>query len=397
MKSAFWRALAVAAIVAMPTLVLANDATIGSEAATSSMAGSTLNNTTALFNAWPHLVTAYGNGAELSTSDFSGTPNNGMGRVWWEAYDELWLNLNVGRSDLGMQSAGFLWGGVVTAPYGAVLGNMGNQLANYDAPTNPWINVGIAKPGANGSAWSANAFFASNSLKNEAANPNTTDSATGFGALVSWGNGSGLNTSAEFRMTTETDETTDPDLEGTSMSFAFNGRYDTDLYLYQGSVAFASGTTQQVNGTAATDFDASFLGVLVNAGRFIKNEVDGQTSIEFVGAFAKTSVDGGPVTAVVSQDATYMVIPGVRVASWEKLTDRFGVMGGVQSIYVLNAQDKVSSGRSLTYDWTAGLFAQATQNVRIDFQFNKASLNQVLSLGNQQPLIAYLGATVSLN
>src|SRR6056297_3275438 len=99
MKSAFWRTLAIVAIVAMPTLANANDATIGSEAATSSMAGSTLNETTALFNAWPHLVTMYGNGAELSTNNFDTNQNDGMGKVWWEAYDELWLNLNVGRRD----------------------------------------------------------------------------------------------------------------------------------------------------------------------------------------------------------------------------------------------------------------------------------------------------------
>ena len=104
MKSAFWRTLAIAAIVAMPTLADANDATVGSEAATSAMAGSTLNNTTALFNAWPHLVTMYGSGAELSTNNFSTASNAGMGKVWWEAYDELWLNLNVGRRDLDRKS-----------------------------------------------------------------------------------------------------------------------------------------------------------------------------------------------------------------------------------------------------------------------------------------------------
>ena len=83
MKSAFWRTMALIAIVAMPTVAAANDATIGSEAAHSSMGGTTLNNTTAIFNAFPHLVVFNGNGAEIVTESLvSGSDDDGRGRLW---------------------------------------------------------------------------------------------------------------------------------------------------------------------------------------------------------------------------------------------------------------------------------------------------------------------------
>ena len=393
MKSAFWCAMALLAIVAMPTLATANDATIGSEAATSAQAGSTLNNTSALFNAWPHLVTLYGNGAELSTNDFTTNQNSGMGKVWWEAYDELWLNLNVGRRDLGTQSANFLWGGPISGGFTIGGAGLGDQLGGFDAITNPWINFGIAKPLGDGAAWSANVFFGSESFEDETADPTYQNSATGFGALVSWGNGAGLHLSGEFAMVTETDEQNDPELEGDALSFALNGRYDSDLYVYQGSFVFASGTTQDDTGGEVTDFDTSVLGLQASAGRFLKNAVDGQTSAEFV--FAYTSVNNDDGTNDVTSST--IVLPGVRVAAWEKITDWFGVMGGIQSVYALDSTDDTESSQGLDYAWTAGMFAQFTENVRVDFEFAPGGLNNLLSLGNQEELIAYLGATVGLN
>jgi hypothetical protein len=387
MKSAFWRTLAIVAIVAMPTLANANDATIGSEAATSAMSGSTLNNTSALFNAWPHLVTMYGNGAEISTSNFGTNVNAGMGKVWWEAYDELWLNLNVGRRDLGSQAANFLWGGPISN--GFTLGGFGDQLEGLDAITNPWFNVGIAKPLAGGGAWSANVFLGSESFEDETADPTYQNSATGYGALLSWGNGEGLHLAGEFAMVTETNEQSDPELEGDVMSFSLNGRYDTDLYKYQGSFVYMTSTEQNVVDGAANDMDTDFLGFLANAGRFLKNEVDGQTSAEFV--FAYTTTDMNDVTS------SSIVLPGVRVSAWEKLSDTFGVMGGFQSVYALNSTDDTSSSQGLDYAWTAGLFAQFTENVRVDFELAPGGLDNVLSLGNEEELIAYLGATVGLN
>jgi len=400
MKSAFWRILAIAAIALMPNMANANDATIGSEAATSAMVGSTLNNTTALFNAWPHLVVFNGSGAEISTNNFGTNVNAGQARVWWEAYDELWLNLNIGRNDLGMQSAGFLWSGSIN-PF---LPSFGNQTG-YDAVSNPWINLGISKPGANGSAWSANVFFANDSFNdkqtgNDPDGPEFTDSATGYGALVSWGNGDGLHASAEFSMTTETDEPAadgGDTLEGDAMMFALNGRYDTDLYIYQGSFAFASGTTQAAGGGEIVDTDQSFLGLLVNAGRFLKNEVDGQTSAEFIFAYATNE-------APENDKDTVLIIPGVRVSAWEMLTDYFGVMGGVTGAYYTNSnentietQENETSRAGFDYLWELGMFAQFKENVRIDFKFAPGALNNVLSLGNQEELVAYLGATVGLN
>jgi hypothetical protein len=148
-------------------------------------------------------------------------------------------------------------------------------------------------------------------------------------------------------------------------------------------------TEQNVVDGAANDMDTDFLGFLANAGRFLKNEVDGQTSAEFV--FAYTTTDMNDVTS------SSIVLPGVRVAAWEKISDTFGVMGGFQSIYAISSTDDVSSSQGLDYAWTAGLFAQFTENVRVDFELAPGGLDNVLSLGNEEELIAYLGATVGLN
>ena len=82
MKSAFWRSIAVVALVAVPMMANANDATIGSEAAHSAMQGATLMNTTAIFNAFPHLVVMNGNGAELDADgSFRALVHDADGRV----------------------------------------------------------------------------------------------------------------------------------------------------------------------------------------------------------------------------------------------------------------------------------------------------------------------------
>ena len=397
MKSAFWRTMAVLAIVAMPTMAAANDATIGSEAAYTSMGQTTLNNTTGLFNAWPHLVTQYGSGAEIVSQNLvPPVGGGGKGRVWWEAYDELWLNLNVGRGDYGYQAAGFLWGGFLPMGFPG-LSALGNTTPQ-NALNNPWVNLGIAKPTGNGGAWAANFYFGSDS--NEDAVADVKNSSTAFGGLFSWGNGDGLHLSAEATLQSETDETSDPADDGSFLNFSVNARKDADLYIYQGSFFFGTGSGQ---GEDDAELDQSALGFLASAGRFLKNEVDGQTSIEFVGSFFSTTddVNGN------EDKSSYITLPGVRVAAWEKISDRFGLMGAITGGYVMEGgetndgtdpdPDTDTTDAGFSYDWTAGLFAQFTDNVRVDFQFNKPALGKVLSLGNDDTMVMYIGATVGLN
>jgi hypothetical protein len=393
MKSAFWRTMALIAVVAMPTMAAANDATIGSEAAHSSMGGTTLNNTTAIFNAFPHLVVFNGTGAEIvSQSLVGGADDSGRGRVWWEAYDGLWLNLNVGRLDYGGQAANFMWGGNRAMEF-FVPSFFGDAAPGYSGLDHPWINVGIAKPTSNGGAWAANLFFGADSEDDG----EFKNSSTGFGGLFSWGNGDGLHVSAEVAMQSETLETADPDDEGSFLNFSVNARKDTDLYIYQGSFVFGSGNGE---GEEDGEVDESVLGFYGSAGRFLKNAVDGQTSIEFFLAYITAKFEVGDA----EDKFTSFVLPGVRVAAWEKISDRFGIMGSVYGAYSMDKEEETFEGdtgefktASFDYDWTAGLFFQPTDNVRIDFQFNKEELGQVLSLGNEEPLVWYLGATVGLN
>lgn len=72
-------------------------------------------------------------------------------------------------------------------------------------------------------------------------------------------------------------------------------------------------------------------------------------------------------------------------------------MAGVQAVYQLSTQKDVSTMKGFDYYWTAGMFAQFSENVRVDFEFAPSAMNNFLSLGNQEELIAYLGATVGLN
>ena len=398
MKSAFMRAVAVLALALVPTMAAANDATIGSEVAHSSMMGATLMNTTAIFNAFPHLVVYNGSGAEINTealaSGYDGAP---QGRVWWEAYDGLWLNLSVGRADYGAQGANFMWGGTLSngflspSDYGSVIGG-------YDAIDHQWINLGIAKPTSNGGAWAAGVFFGADQTKDSASDPEVENGGTAFGANFSWGNGEGLHVGAEFALQSEENQNFDPKLEGSFMNFALNGRYDTDLYIYQGSFVYGAGTVDETNDT---ETDSSLFGFYASAGRYLKNEATGQATAEFSFAYMMMKDENGDA----DETDTMIIFPGVRVAAWEMITDRFGVMGAISSYYVLDTNEENDgadpdpdtdfASKGMDYSWEAGLFFQPTDVVRIDFQFVRDNLGYVLSLGNDEELVAYIGATAS--
>ena len=151
MKSAFWRSIAVVALVAIPVMANANDATIGSEVANHAMNGATLMNTTALFNAFPHMVVYNGDGVELDADDGSGS-----GRVWYETWDSWWTTMTVGRGDLGLQGTNFMWGGnnfnTVFSP-DFFFNSFGEGSPFSDAM---FLSFGVARPTASGGAWAAN-------------------------------------------------------------------------------------------------------------------------------------------------------------------------------------------------------------------------------------------------
>lgn len=387
MKSAFWRSIAVVALVAAPMMATANDATIGSEVAYNSMYGGTLMNTTAIFNAFPHLVTANGTGVELNTM------GDGMGKVWWEAYDEFWLTMDVGRMDYGLEGTAFMWGN----GYSFLDPFQGSDVfADFNM-----VNLGIAKPLSGGGAWAVGVKLAPFG-GGESTVADVTDelNISGYGVNGSWGNGDGLHLGAEFAMTNvETvDGGTDTSDEISDMGFGVNARFDTDTYIYQGNFVY---TSNSISGDSfAEDDDTTIFGIEANAGRYLKNEVDGQATAEFGIAWASYGNEVGDVT----DDATLFLLPAVRVSAWEKITDRFGLMGGVGFTYAFDSNE-TDDGTNTTedkfsgsvFDWSAGLFFQPSDNVRLDARFQEGNLNNVLSLGNQEELVLYLGATVGLN
>jgi len=372
----------------------ANDATIGSEVANNAMYGGTLMNTTAIFNAFPHMVVNNGTGVELNTM------GDGMGKVWWEAYDELWLTMDAGRMDYGMSGSAFMWGN------GWSLVNPFDGTAFEDAMM---VNLGIAKPTANGGGWAVGVKLAptgGSEFTPEGANPVTGEqNVTGYGVNGSWGNGDGLHIGAEWATNSIEDVSGDPAIteEMSNMGFGVNARFDTDTWIYQGNFTYISASeTDDTPTPVVPDDDTTALAFEANAGRYLKNEVDGQTSAEFglgwVSASNEFDVDKDDVSA--------FLLPAVRVSAWEMIGDYFGLMGGLGFTHVMatnTSDDSTVEGEEESkfngsfFDWSAGLFFQPTDNVRIDARFEEGNLNQILSTGNNQPLVMYLGVTVGLN
>lgn len=391
MKSAFMRAVAVLALALVPTMAAASTATIGSEVAHGSMMGATLMNTTAIFNAFPHLVVFNGTGAEINTQalggGYSGDP---QGRVWWKAYDNLWLNLSVGRSDYGGQGANFMWGGTVAGDAFRA-GDFGDVFGGYSAIDHHWINLGIAREAGNGAAWAAGFFFGADKAKDAAADPEVENGGTALGANFSYGNGDGLHVGAEFAMQSEEDQTVDPAIEGDFFNVAVNSRYDTDLYIYQGSFVFGSGSRDET--------DDSVFGFLASAGRYLKNEADGQATAEFFLSYLNVKEENGDADNTMG----YLTLPGVRVAAWEFITDRFGIMAAIEANYVLSTMeandgtdpdpDTDFSDQSMVYGWEGGVFFQANDVIRIDFMLDQDGLEEALSFGNDDDTVAYIGVT----
>ena len=392
MKSAFLRSIAVVALVAVPMMANANDATIGSEVANNAMYGGTLMNTTAIFNAFPHLVVENGTGVELNTM------GDGMGKVWWEAYDNWWINMDVGRGDYGMSGSAFMWGNgwSLVDPFdGFVFENA------------MMVNLGIARATSSGGGWALGVMLAPNGGSESTPAGGEADefNLSGYGFNGSWGNGDGLHLGAEVAFTTVEDINPVPDPddveESSNMGFGVNARYDTDTYIYQGNFTYAS---ESYTETGAPDDDFSGFGFQVNAGRYLKNEVDGQATAEFgIGWVSGSNEYGDPVE---TDDVSAFLLPAVRVSAWENITDRFGLMGGVGFTYAMTsntyndgsgAGDNEGKINASTFDWSAGLFFQPSDNVRIDFRFEENNLDKVLSLGNDDALVMYIGTTVGLN
>jgi hypothetical protein len=428
MKSAFWRSIVVVALVAVPMMANANDATIGSETAYQAMNGGTLMNTTAIFNAFPHLAVNNGNGAELNVNPSSYDPfadefsTTGFGRLWWEAYDGTWLNFTVGRSDLGIQGTNYMWGGNSLMPFVAIdpvfaawyvevtdIAGVGGSAFDRTGRMSPfsdsqWVNLGVARPTAGGGAWAANIMFANGQQKfeDDTTTGDLEDKQTGFGGQFSWGNGEGLHLSAEGAYQKAELVAGDDSIDLGVTNFGVNGRYDTENYIYQGNFVFLSNSISTSAG--GDEPSGSTFGFLASAGRFIRNEVDGQATAEFGLAFLNSSADLGSSDNELT--STNFAIPSMRTSVWQKISNRFGLMGGVEWAYVLGSTEDKDFGDAGTqkytvngsdFDWSVGMFFQPNDAVRIDAQLREDNLDHILSLGNSEELITYIGATVGLN
>ena len=75
------------------------------------------------------------------------------------------------------------------------------------------------------------------------------------------------------------------------MGFGVNARFDTDMYIYQGNFVWGTGELSGDNFDPSTDFTA--FGFMAEAGRYLKNDVDGQATAEFGLAWTKSKEEAG--------------------------------------------------------------------------------------------------------
>jgi hypothetical protein len=270
-----------------------------------------------------------------------------------------------------------------------------------------FLSFGVARPTSGGGAWAANiqlAPFGGTTL--EVGDPAVTDlenDRTGYGAQVSWGNGNGLHLSGEFAYQKDEfkdnlDDTAGGDLS--AIDFGISARWDRNQYIYQGNFLYLNGTAKS-NVAGAQDETDNTLGFLLSIAKYLKNEVDGQATVECgLNWFSQTIDDGSQPTEEIK--FSDFRIPTVRVAAWQMISDRFGLMGGVSWGYVFISDENEAVPEKDTfsgsgYDWSAGMFFQPNDVVRIDARFEESNLNSILNLGNTNDLVMYLGATIGLN
>jgi hypothetical protein len=367
------------------------------EVAHSAMGGSTLMPTTAQFSAWTHWIVNHDEFVELNVSD-SSTPfktadqTTGQAALHWKYNDNNHLLFRVRQWDLGGQNSNFVWGGTLGNSFlsPAELIDM-LSVSDYNAyAEGQMINLALARPLGGGGAFSFGLLYADAGEKDSAADPETENKSSAFGAQVTWGNGNGLDLAGSFFSESSTAGGGDAEAESDFTHFDLTARIDRgNGWIYQVGALMGSGTVGED--------DISLMGVIGNVGRhLVQTDEAGVTAEFYVNYFGLTSEPEGGA----EYKETTMTVPGTRVAAWTQISRRWQIMAGANAFWSTTKEEVDADGgmdessRGMNFSYTGGVAFIPSDNIRIEGELDMGNLNRLLTLGNEQPMLLRVGTTV---
>ena len=440
-------ALRVLAVVMLTAVVGVGHAAAGlpGEVAHSAMGGSTLMRTTAQLNAWTHWLVDHDNFVELNVSENYGPgKSNGMagqGSLHWKYDDSNHLFFRVRQNDLGGQASNFMWGGTLDSPFFQPAMFL-DDIYGYDEPNalreGQMVNLAWARPLAGGGAFSVGLFIAaSGNVYNEVYEDDEDqgewdweDVSNAFGAQVTWGNGNGLDVAASFMKGKssygweweENGEAFDenPEEEANLTLFDLNLRYErTNGWIYQLGAVMGTGTYTEndysdPDAVETDEVDYKVRGLTANVGRYLLDTDNAAVTAEFFVSYAARSTeveiedyDTADDLLVYKEQESALVVPGTRVAFWSQISKRFYLMAGATALWTAQAEkeegdytngdpwtyEETDTYRSMQFYYSGGLAYVPNDRVRIEGQLDMGMLNNLLTLGNRDPLLLRVGGT----
>jgi hypothetical protein len=413
MKSAFWRVSALVFALALVSAAAVDFAHAGlpGEVAHSAMEGSTLMRTTAQFNSWTHWIVNHENFVELDTGLYeseAGSPSEGQATLHWKYNDSNHLLFRVRRDDLGGQNSNFLWGGSLGSQFftpEAIVDAISVSSRNaYDM--GQMLNLAWARQTGGGGAFSIGVLYGRDSEKQDVA-PTVEDGSQAFGGQFTWGNGAGIDIAASFFNESGKFEETDAsgaattDLESSFLNADLTVRIDRNQnWIWQFGGVFGNGKNK--DNAAGSEDKLSLFGVIGNVGKYLLDANDGAVTAEFYAAYLNSKIDNNQDSA--EDKTSTFVVPGMRVAAWHDLSSKFQLMAGADAFWVIDTNDvkddtgadsEKFSENTMDFSWAAGLAFMPMDNLRLEGEFNINNLDNILSLGNSDPLFFQLGGTLT--
>lgn len=389
-KSAFWRAgaLALVAVLVLPTIV--PGLALATEAKHTALNGSLLHSTSAELNAFAHKGAAMSNFVEITTGQYPFDSSNGHGRLLFGVGESMKFQLQANDNGFPARGIDYFSGG--TSGSSVVSDWFSDPAQIFDMDV-----IG----GSDDLSWSGGLSLAQS--KDEVTTDDTVkDNTTGFGIRASVGSEQ-FDAGAEFAKTSLTHENPAEDPSKVETNETMFGAYaQMHMEEWQLIGALAVGSTDDDND--ATADDPSMVAFLAAAGYHFRNDDDGHVTGQLHVQYVKTSdnFDAGDNEFV---DETNFYVPGVEVAVDHRIGERFRVYAAADASWVMTTVDTVNAAdvddtqedktSSYAFDWTAGLGFSIFDNVQLDFVLQTDNLDQLLSLGNQEPLIGQISANVT--
>lgn len=390
------------------------------EVAHAAMGGSTLMQTSAQFNSWTHWIVNHENFVELSVGDWDYGPykdfgtGRGQAALHWKYDDSNHFLFRVRQNDLGSQNSNFLWGGTLGSTFLSAADLLDDfTVSDYNAyREGQMLNMAWARPLASGGAFSIGVLFANAGYKEEETDvEDFEDKSSAFGAQVTWGNGSGFDLAASFYSESSTYGAGEGEVESDLTHFDLAARFETSSgWIYQFGGLMGSGTGFPLieideEESIYPESDISFMGVTANVGRHLLDTANAGVTTEFYVSYLSRKVEFDYVeeeeeTVAVEGSESSMVVPGMRVACWTQISKRFQIMAGANAFWSTLGEKLEASGyedkeaeRGMNFSYSGGLAFVPNDRVRIEGQLEMDQLNNLLSLGNDTPLLMRVGGT----